>query len=168
MAPKSKIQPGMKFGRLTILERVPPPKKGNQNPRWKSICECGNTSEAYAHNLMSGNTKSCGCLRSGPTSSRAKKRTFNKDGYAFIRVPGHPRSNKHTDRVREHIIVMEEVLGRYLLPGEEVHHKNGVRSDNRPENLELWNRSHPSGARIPDQIEWAVTILERYAPHHLK
>lgn len=59
---------------------------------------------------------------------------------------------------------MESVLGRYLLPGENVHHKNGVRSDNRPKNLELWLRKQPGGQRVEDLIVWAVEVLQRYNP----
>jgi hypothetical protein len=59
---------------------------------------------------------------------------------------------------------MQEMLGRELFPDENVHHINGVRDDNRPENLELWSTSQPSGQRIPDKVEWALEILRRYAP----
>lgn len=67
-----------------------------------------------------------------------------------------------TVRVTEHQIIMEGVLGRELLPGENVHHKNGVRDDNRPENLELWVVSQPPGQRPEDLVAWAHEILRRY------
>ncbi len=67
--------------------------------------------------------------------------------------------------VFEHILVMEEILGRYLVPGESVHHRNGVRDDNRPQNLELWTRPQPTGIRVSDAIAWAHEILGLYEGH---
>lgn len=64
--------------------------------------------------------------------------------------------------------VMEEHLGRALLPGESVHHINGVRNDDRIENLELFVTSHPRGQRPNDLVEWALEILERYEDEYLR
>lgn len=59
-------------------------------------------------------------------------------------------------RIMQHVHVMEQYLGRRLDPGENVHHKNGIRTDNRIENLELWVTTQPSGQRVTDLISFVV------------
>lgn len=83
-------------------------------------------------------------------------------GYAKVWRPTHPSADKR-GWVPEHHEVMEKKIGRFLLPNETVHHKNGVTDDNHRRNLELWASMHPAGQRVKDLVVWAKEILKRYA-----
>jgi hypothetical protein len=85
-------------------------------------------------------------------------------GYILLFEPSHPNARKD-GYVAEHTKVMAAMLGRPLHRFEEVHHKNGIRHDNRPENLELWARGmQPPGSRVSDLVDAAVRVLKQYRP----
>ncbi len=126
--------------------------------RSKTTCECGRVRQ-----VKSATCAECRTVKERANGNWKGGRTRHHKGYVMVRAPGHPKAGRgRTPYVFEHVLVAEELLGRYLIPGESVHHRNGVRDDNRPENLELWTRPQPAGIRVSDAIEWALAILGRY------
>ncbi len=75
------------------------------------------------------------CSNQSTNKIRREMRIFNSGGYVSIYVPDHP--NAYCGRVREHVLVIEKLVNRFLVDNEEVHHVNRFREDNRPENLFL-------------------------------
>lgn len=76
------------------------------------------------------------------TSHKVGDRWLGKGGYVLVKTAERT--------IAEHRLVMEAKLGRSLVRGESVHHMNGVRDDNRPENLELWLGPIRYGQRATD------------------
>ena len=115
------------------------------------------------------NDESTLCVKCSNGSRRVEGSSIaHHAGYIMIKSPNHPRGKSSGGYVFEHILVMEAFLGRYLIAGENVHHLNGIKDDNRIENLELWTRSQPSGIRASDAVMWAIQVLQTYSPDLLK
>jgi hypothetical protein len=152
---------GKTIGLLVVKERVV--SQPDQKTRWLCYCKCGNPEPCV---VLAGNlgrsTRSCGCLRRGTNNSRwAISRQFRVHGYVYWRW-GMPDGRRVT--VSEHQIVMESMIGRELRTdlGEEVHHKNTIKDDNRPGNLELWSYGQPKGGRVIDRLKWMQEFAALY------
>lgn len=92
------------------------------------------------------------------------------NSYGYVGVPCADGKNR-----MQHRLIMAELLGRELLKSETVHHKNGMRADNRLKrghelggcpstccNLDLWSHMQPKGQRVADKVTWAREILRLY------
>lgn len=103
--------------------------------------------------------------RNGDRNSHWKGgKTIDKDGYVLVLAPDHPFADSH-GRVREHRLVMEEILGRLLSPTEVVHHKgeDGDRTNNDPANLEVYetNADHLRETLAGQTPQWTEEGLAR-------
>jgi hypothetical protein len=167
---------GQRFGRLLVVKEVEHKTNSHQR-RWLCKCDCGKETTVYdmsfRPNKRNGElkqrkrtTQSCGCLRKEKRAESGSKRKIK--GYVYLYKPGHPNSWKSRDYVAEHIFVMGEHLGRPVRQDESVHHKNGIKDDNRLENLELRSSFHGKGQRVEDLVEWATKIISTYKPNLLR
>jgi hypothetical protein len=152
-------------GRLTALNYV------YGTGHWLCKCSCGKETLVQTNHLRMKLRKSCGCLRQMETHGRWKggyKHT--KDGYVLVKTRetlNHPRVDSH-GYVKEHTLVLEEKLSRYLERDEFAHHRNNIPWDNRPENLELVTKeTHFIGSRVSDLVEFARWVLNKYDPESL-
>lgn len=149
-----------KFGHWTVLERKLNSKEGSS--MWICRCDCGREYLVQRSNLISGNSTQCRICASkyktpvkhsikskeknrlshlGNKSWNFKGRIKTTAGYIMIYMPNHPNSvgGRGGIYISEHRLVMEKHLGRYLTRKEVVHHINGIRNDNRIENLILFS-----------------------------
>lgn len=158
--PKFIDRTGQKFGRLFVKEFL-----GMRNGKayFLCLCECGKEKDVAVSNLTCGKILSCGCY----FANMWKGKYITSDGYCKVRQPHHPCTDA-SGYVFEHRLVIEKKLERYLLKTENVHHLNGIRSDNREENLELWASPQPYGQRVKDLLAFSLDIVRQYAPELLK
>lgn len=145
--PESKLKydfTGYKFGMLTVIDRA---ETVSSDPivKWICKCECGQEKVRSTEYLRYDSYKvprNCGCLEAKTTGKYVDPFTARK--------------------------VMIEHLNRALTDDEIIHHKNGMRWDNRIENLELCTRkTHPYAQRVSDVVEFCLSYLQEYAPELL-
>lgn len=178
------IRPGRRFRTGHYVKWLSGQGRGNRPRRVPDpsliptgICECGCgqkteivTASQYSRRCFIGHPK--------PYVGKHKQRLWVKrrgpdhhmwqggriqtaGGYVLAWNAEHPAANKN-GYLYEHRLVMEQRLGRYLRPEEVVHHRNGIRNDNRIENLELWTKAHKAGQRVTDLLTWAREIIATY------
>ena len=135
-------------------------RRGKRKNPDEAARECPVCGSMFSREVRRPWRKTCGdsaCKRAVSWPSGEAHPNY-KDGKSFtqgyVRVGGR----------LEHRVVMEELLGRPLERFEEVHHRNAIRHDNRPENLELWVKRQPGGARAQDLIDYAHWVLDTYGP----
>ena len=164
--PRTKDLTGKRINHLKVLYST----RVEKSERWWWVCKCDCGMYALRPNwqlIGKYQCKSCGCRMGKSKDKRAGTenhplfgghRTYTSEGYVLKFAPNHPKAKDR--RVLEHRLVMEEHIGRTLTSDETVHHKNGIRDDNRIENLELWTGSHPYGVRKNDLTDWAISYLQ--------
>jgi hypothetical protein len=140
----------------------------NLTTRCEVVCAKGHTCRPVPTLVLrdgQGPCRKCGLEKGAEANRKGVGRDKTAHGYVLWRWTA--QEGHKLVSVFEHRIVMERELGRELRPGENVHHVNGIRDDNRPENLELWVTSQPSGQRPEDKTDWAIRWLATYAPYTL-
>lgn len=151
------------------------------NPSGLCMCGCGQPTPISKHNhpergyyagqhirYLPGHAER---LKTGPNASNWKGgRHVHKSGYVYIYAPNHPAANRD-HYVFEHRLVAEKELGRFLEFQERVHHINGIKGDNRLENL-IVMQTHSKHMQLPEHTQGLQNYYkehpEKYAEHGQK
>ena len=115
---------GQKFGRLLVVKEAGRAKEGAA--KWLCLCDCGTQVVIRGRALMSGNTRSCGCLRK-EVASRFAEKNVNWKGISATEQSGRGRAE------RSFRIGKCEICGE---PGMDRHHKDGNTKNNSPSNIQ--------------------------------
>lgn len=164
---------GNQYGRLTVLALSHEDDK--RDFHWFCRCSYGVEKIISGHTLRRGQAKSCGCLHKELVAARCKLLTGDKhpnwtggrkiNAYGYVQVLAHGHPKAHDGYVYEHILVAERALGEYLPTGSVIHHINGIKDDNRLENL-WWFKSRGEHIayhnRLRPPIERERDSLGRY------
>ena len=140
---------GTRFGSLVVIGvGIPKLYGGCRNSTSRCQCDCGIVKDITNNSLLKGSAKTCG-------AGIHHKKGFHSpyylsNGYKMVYKPDHPKSNK-IGYVREHVLVMENHIGRYLTDEEVVHHKDRNRSNNELENLQLLLRREHNRLHAKDE-----------------
>jgi len=119
--------------------------------------------------LNTGKTKSCGCLSIESLRKRTREKNSSwKGGKGSINGGGYVEIRHGVNRGKLlHRVLFEEHYGVKLKPYQSLHHINGIKTDNRIENLELWDKSQPYGQRVEDKLKYYFQLVETYKSHPL-
>jgi hypothetical protein len=135
---------------------------GTTIPKDKKLCECGCGELIFTHNrngilrFKKGHNRRGIAGPRGPDNGNWKGGIRKSShGYIMVLKPGHPKATKE-GYVYQHILVLEEKLGRPLLPNEDTHHINGIKTDNSPENL--INLKHGEHTTLTNTIDMSSRV----------
>jgi len=126
--------------------QICPTCNGGKRSKWPTCSKCIEPATSPNELILTGTRKE------------------NARGYIVLSIYNHPSRASRNGQIFEHRYIMEQHLGRFLQEGENVHHINCVKNDNRIDNLELWVSNQPAGSRAKDLLQWARSIVDRYEP----
>ncbi len=139
------------YGDWYILSKI-------DRQRYNARCSCGYVGIVWISSVRSGRSLNCKRCKYRKKINRAP--WGNRRGYMVRNLE---TINGTRYELTEHRLVFEQHLGREIKEGESVHHINGIKNDNRIENLELFLVKQPYGQRPEDLLKWAYEIIERYS-----